>query len=206
MSILAGGVRYALLPRAAADAKEVFESPYNYIIVSTVDRVVTFRRMENGVSVSAIDLDNPRPAKALNIGLGAGAFNRLFGITFPEARMTTVEIDPMIVDVARRLTGFADGPNNQVVIADGRRYLRQSADTWDWIIVDAYVRNSQVPPHLTTLEFFDLAKSRLADNGVLAMNLHRGTKVFASVIATLSKAFPFSTPLTRLSGRIRLSQ
>ena len=211
LAVIAGSVAVAVAPRcwAADDAEQTFESAYNVIIVKTDGRVIAFQRMENGFWVSAIELDTParqvmpytgylfaaaliqpRPAKVLNIGLGAGAINRLFEIAFPQARMTTVEIDPMIVDVARRLTGFAESANNKVVIADGRRYLKQTSDTWDWLVIDAYVRNSQVPPHLTTVEFFELAKSRLADNGVLAMNLHQGSKVFASIVATLVKAFP----------------
>jgi spermidine synthase len=211
LAITAGAIVSAVAwPAWGDDAPEqTFESPYNFIIVKTMGRTVSFRRMENGKDLSAIDLDNParqvipytgtlfaaaliqpRPAKVLNIGLGAGAINRLFEIAFPQARMTTVEIDPMIVDVARRLTGFAESANNKVVIADGRRYLKQNTETWDWLVIDAYVRNSQVPPHLTTVEFFELAKNRLADHGVLVMNLHQGSKVFASIVATLVKAFP----------------
>ena len=211
LALLAGFFALSSAPLTwAADAPDqTFESPYNFIIVKSVDRITYFRRMETGSNVSAIDLDNParqvipytgwlfaaalinpRPAKVLNIGLGAGAFNRLFSLGFPKAQMTTVEIDPMIVDVAHRLTGFAEGTNDKVAIADGRRFMRQTGDRYDWLVIDAYVRNSQVPPHLTTTEFFDLAKSRLTDQGVLAMNLHNSAHVFGGIVATLGKVFP----------------
>lgn len=217
LAVMAGGIVLAVASRwwLAEKADQTYESAYNTIIVKTDGRVITFRRIETGNIVSAIDLDHParqvipytgyllapalvnaHPAKVLNIGLGAGAFNRLFSIGFPEARMTTVEIDPMIVDVARRLTDFKEGANDKVVIADGRRYLHRTDENFDWIIIDAYVRNSQVPPHLTTVEFFTLAGSRLAERGVLAMNLHNSAPVFASIVATLTKVFPDVALLT----------
>lgn len=208
LGMVAGGLVARPLA-AAVSPEQVYESAYNYIIVARDGRIVLFRRMENGATLSAIDLDNParqvipytrflfapalvdpRPAKVLSIGLGAGAFNRLFNLGFPDAKLVTVEIDPMIVKVAREFTGFKDGDSNQVITADGRRYLKQTTDTWDWIVVDAFVRNSQVPPHLTTLEFFRLIDSRMNADGVLAVNLLGGGSLFSSLVATIRKVFP----------------
>lgn len=187
----------------------IFESAYNYLIVDKQDSVVSFRRMENAATVSAIDLSRPtfqvvpytrflfaatlykpQPRKVLSIGLGAGAFNRLFNVAYPAAELTTVEIDPMIEKMAEVLTGFQPDKLNRVIIEDGRRFLRHSKERWDWIIVDAYVRNSQTPPHLTTVEFFDLARRQLSDDGVLVVNLVSQRALYYSQIATLRRIFP----------------
>jgi spermidine synthase len=195
---------------ATPQSKElVRESAYNYIIVSREGSVVFFRRMENGAKVSAIDLDkpsyqiipyakylfaaslaNPNPANVLSIGLGAGSFNRLFNFSYPNANLTTVEIDPMIVGLAVELTNFKEAPNNKVVIEDGRRFLHRSKDRWDWLVIDAFVRNSQYPPHMATREFFELAASHLTDGGVLAINILRGNKLFDCLVATIKTALP----------------
>lgn len=192
---------------AISQEREVYDSLYNHLIVERSGSSIFFRRMENGSTISAIDMSNPayqllpysrflfaaafavpEPQRALTIGLGAGAFDRLFVKMF-DAHLMSVEIDQMIYDVAVDLTGFETGPQNDVAIEDGRVFLRRNDEEWDWIVIDAFVKNSQIPPHLTTLEFYDLVKERLAPGGVLAINLHAGTKLFDSIVATLKQSF-----------------
>lgn len=187
----------------------VRESIFNYLIIGRTGSIVSFRRLENGATVSAIDLAeprrqvinytatmfaaalvNPKPRQALTIGLGAGAFNRLFEPTFAAAALTTAEVDPMMLEIAEAYTGFQPDDRNKVVIEDGRRYLLLSSRKWDWIVLDAYVRRSQVPPQFTTVEFYKLVASRLNDNGVFVDNLHAGTELFQSNVKTLVAAFP----------------
>jgi len=192
----------------AGESDKIFESAYNYIIVDKQGSIISFRRLENGTNVSAIDLNQPtfqvipytrflfaaalfkqHPHKVLSIGLGAGAFNRLFNVAYPAAELTTVEIDPMIESVAETLTGFHPSPLNKVSIEDGRRFLMHSQERWDWIVVDAYVRNSQTPPHLTTVEFFELARRHLTEDGVLVVNIVAPQALFYSQLATLRHVF-----------------
>jgi len=194
---------------ASALAKEwVRESAYNYIIVSQDGSVVSFRRMENGASISAIDMNRPgyqvipytkvlfaasfikpNPARALSIGLGAGSFNRLFNLSYPGADLTTVEIDPMIRDLAVEFTDFQESAHNKVVIEDGRRFLHRSRDRWDWIVIDAFVKNSQYPPHMATREFFALVADHLSEGGILVINILRGNKLFDCLVATIATVF-----------------
>ena len=208
---LAGvGAASLLSARVAAGPGElVRESAYNYIIVSHDGSVVSFRRLENGAAVSAIDMNrpgyqvvaytkflfaaclaNPNPATVLSIGLGAGAFNRLFNLAYPQAILTSVEIDPMIRDLAVEFTAFKETERNKVVIEDGRRFLRRSPDRWDWIVIDAFVRNSQYPPHLATHEFFTSVSEHLTDDGVLAINVISGNKLHDCLIGAIASAFP----------------
>ena len=205
---LIGIASAALLSGRAAAGEDVFESEYNYIIVSRTGGVVALRQMENGGTQSAVDLARPSyqvlpytrwlfaaalyqpaPARALALGLGAGAFNRLFNLAFPEASLTTVEIDPMMLRLATELTGFRETAKNRVVIQDARLYLRHSTDSWDWMILDTYVRNSQIPPHLTTLEFFRTAAARLRPQGVLAVNIVGPDRLFYALVKTARQVF-----------------
>ncbi len=185
-----------------------YDSPYNHVIVLQKADVISFKRMENGAIVSAIDRANPArqvvsytrylfapalfhpaPQRVLNVGLGAGAINRLFTKLFPDTLLVSVEIDKMIVEVAAKYTNFVESPNNRVVIQDGRVFLRRDKRQWDWIIIDAFVKRSQIPPHLTTLEFYQLVSDRLTDYGLMAINLHTGSRLFDSQAATLRAAF-----------------
>jgi spermidine synthase len=195
----------------AKSAELVRESVYNYIIVSQDGPIISFRRMENGASVSAIDLNrpsyqvipytkflfapslvDPNPRRVLSIGLGAGAFNRLFNLSYPDAVLTTVEIDPMIRDLAVELTKFQETARNKVVIDDGRRFLRRSQERWNWIVIDAFVKNSQYPPHLATREFFQLVADHLTDSGLLVINVMGGSKLYDCLVATIASIFPNS--------------
>jgi spermidine synthase len=186
----------------------VYDSVYNHLIIFKEGSVVYFKRMENGAITSAIDVNAPsrqvipytrllftpiffkaKPGKVLSIGLGAGAFNRLFNIVYPESSLVTVEIDSMVNELAKKYTGFYETMNNRVAIDDGRVFLRRSNTKWDWIVLDAYVKRSQIPPHLTTLEFYELIKKRLTPDGILVSNLYSGTALFDSHVATLKRAF-----------------
>ncbi len=194
---------------ASGKSEAVFESVYNYLIMTREGDVARFRRMENGATVSAVDLANPRrqvitytgalfagafvkpkPKRVLNVGLGAGAINRLFDWAYPDTQLTTVEIDPMMLKVATTYTAFQQSKNDKVVLEDGRRYVARSSDRWDWIILDAFVRNSQVPFHLTTVEFYRLLADHMSADGVLVTNLHPSTLLYLSHLRTLRKAFP----------------
>jgi len=192
----------------SSDREIVRESLYNYLIIKREGSVVTFRRVENGATVSAIDMSNPtrqvisytaalfsaaliepHPAHVLNIGLGAGAINRLIEPAFPDSTIVTVEIDSMIVDAAKTYTAFRESGRSKVVIGDGRRFLRRENAKWDWIVLDAFVRNSQVPPHLTTVEFYRAVQNHLQDNGVFVVNLHEGSALLQSNVKTMTAAF-----------------
>jgi hypothetical protein len=82
----------------------------------------------------------------------------------------SVEIDPVVVDVARRYFGLPDDPRLGVFTADARRYVQTTDKKYDVVIVDAYYAES-LPFHLTTTEFLQEVKSRMAPDGVLAYNV-----------------------------------
>lgn len=211
---LAAGGRGA----SAASGME-FNSPYNFINIEKAGEVVTFNYSLVAGRMSAIDLSRPAfqvvpytryyyaaelvrpdPRRVLMAGLGAGGFNRLFNVAHPDARLVSVEIDPMIVRLAQEHTGFAPGPNDELVVEDARTYLRRSRDSYDWILLDAFDRNAQIPVHLTTREFYDTLGRRLAEGGLVLTNLHQGTRFFASQVLTIRAAFP-DTVLVPVQGR-----
>lgn len=193
----------------AASAQRYYESAYNTLILEQRDSIKLIYRLENGGIVSAIDthkleyqiipynrtlflaeLINSNPSEALHIGLGFGAFNHLFNHAYPKGRLTTVEIDPMVVALAKQHAQIVERENNQIVLKDGRRFLRRNTRTWDWIIIDAFVKNGVIPMHLTTREFFTQAKARLSSDGVLVMNLHTDSDLYDAQVKTILDVFP----------------
>jgi spermidine synthase len=199
-----------LIGSRAVEAQQLeFNSAYNFVFIERSGSLVTFKYAVNGSRMSSLDLANQpyqvvpytayyyaadlvrrNPRQVLMAGLGAGGFNRLFNLVYPASRLVTVEIDPMIRDLAQQHAGFTTGPNNEVAIEDARIFLRRSRETYDWIILDAFDREAQIPVHLTTREFFATAALRLAEDGVMLTNLHQGTRFFASEVLTIRAVFP----------------
>lgn len=134
----------------------------------------------------------------LMVGLGGGSAQRAFVHYYTNVTVETVEIDPEVVRVAREFFGFQEGPRQRVHLSDGRAFLLRTSRRFGAIVMDAYTENrygSYVPPHLATKEFFELARSRLTTNGVLAYNVigrWRGGRadLVGALYRTLQAVFP----------------
>jgi spermidine synthase len=137
---------------------------------------------------------NPDARRVLYIGLGAGSSQKRLWRDFPDARLTVVELDPVVVDVARRYFRLPDDPRLGVEVGDGRRFLAARPDRWDIVVVDAFFADA-IPAHLVTQEFLTLLRSRLAPGGVVVANVigaldGPGSRLFRSVYKTYRTAFP----------------
>jgi hypothetical protein len=92
-----------------------------------------------------------------------------------------------------QLAGHApsDPYKGRAVIQDGRRFLADLTGKVDFVVLDAY-NSDAIPFHLITREFFELTRSRLTDDGLLAINYigsPRGDFVTDSLFRTLSAVF-----------------
>lgn len=106
------------------------------------------------------------------------------------ARITVAEIDPAVTRVAMRDFWFAADAAT-VLHSDGRVALRESGQTYDVIVGDAFT-DIAVPAHLVTEEFFRLVADRLEPGGVFAMNLVDNMErldALAAVLVTLRQVF-----------------
>jgi spermidine synthase len=137
---------------------------------------------------------NPGAKNILFIGLGGGSAPKRFWRDFPALRLQVVEIDPVVVDVAHRFFAVPNSPRLSIAVRDGRRYLAEHKERWDVIAIDTFYGDG-VPFHMTTHEFLQLARSRLAPGGVIVTNLiggvrGSGSKLFRSIYRTYSSVFP----------------
>lgn len=115
----------------------------------------------------------PRIERMLVIGLGGGSAGGYLQSRLSGLQVDSVDIDPIVPDVARRFLLFRPGPRDRVTIADGRSFLRQTEERWDYIYSDTYIGLS-VPFHLTTVQFLDEVKRDLEPEGVFGVNLATG--------------------------------
>jgi spermidine synthase len=126
--------------------------------------------------------------RILMIGLGGGSISTYLGRAMPNVEIDTVEIDPGVIDVARKYFGIKDSPRVRYLDGDGRVFLTRSKKQYDLILIDAF-HGGYVPFHLLTREFYGLVKQRLAPGGTAAFNVHDGSKLYASTLLTLGSVF-----------------
>lgn len=115
-------------------------------------------------------LFNPGIKKVLVVGLGSGSLPKRLISDFPGVQVDSVELDPAVVDVAKRFFQLRDDPRHKIFVQDGRQYIKKTDATYDLIIMDAYFAEG-VPFHLVTREFFQQVKMRLAPGGIVAANI-----------------------------------
>ncbi|MBI4526438.1 MAG: fused MFS/spermidine synthase [Deltaproteobacteria bacterium] len=136
----------------------------------------------------------PDGQKVLIIGLGGGSIPKRYQKDFPSVEIDVAEIDPEVVQVARKYFALKEGKNLRVHAQDGRQFLARTANRYDQILLDAYYTDA-IPFHLTTREFFQLAERKLTPNGILVANVigavtGPGGKITRSVVKTLRDIFP----------------
>ncbi len=119
---------------------------------------------DNGEIVAGTDKPD-----ILILGMGTGTFAVQCEKYFPGCNITGVEIDDKITDLAHE---YFDLPENiPVYTYDGRAFLEADPGKYDVILVDAY-QDITIPFQMSSLEFFNLVKDHLKDNGIMVMNMN----------------------------------
>jgi spermidine synthase len=104
------------------------------------------------------------------VGLGVGT---LAAYGKPGDQLSFFELDPWVIDIARRrFTFLRDTPASvEMVLGDGRLNLaRMPSRSYDVLVLDAFASDA-VPVHLLTTEAFDVYVRQLAPDGVLLANV-----------------------------------
>jgi spermidine synthase len=195
----------------------VFEAHSPYHQVQVIDepgvRVLSF----NGTRETKMSLSNPLQGhfeyteyfhtpwvwnrdiqRVLMLGLGGGSIQRAYQHYYTNVMVDTVELDPVVVKVAKEYFKVQETPTLKIHNQDGRMFLNRTSENYDLIILDAYTKSrygSSIPPHLTTKEFFTLAGSHLTTNGVLAYNVigdiqDSRPEIVGALYRTLKEIFP----------------
>lgn len=112
----------------------------------------------------------PEPQRILVVGLGGGAMPMFLRAVLPEAHVDAVDIDPDVVEVARRYFGFKEDARLRAHVGDGRGFVEAKGAAYDLIFLDAYGPDS-IPEHLATLEFLGAVRARLSERGAVVGNV-----------------------------------
>jgi hypothetical protein len=113
----------------------------------------------------------PEARSALNIGMGSGLTSHVLLASDAMERVTTVEIESAIVDLApafapRNSRVFGD-PRSRIVIEDARTFLASSGEHYDVIVAQPSNPWVSGTSALYSREFYGLAAGSLAPGGLL---------------------------------------
>ena len=149
-------------------------------------------------------LAHPRPERVFIAGGGEGATLRevLKHKTVKSAVM--VDIDEEVVDLCRRFLplwhekAFND-PRTELHFVDARKYLDESSEEFDVIIIDLADPLEEGPARLLyTKEFYRIIAQKLGPAGIMSVQAESSEWAnldnFAAIVSTLGNVFPVACP------------
>ena len=110
------------------------------------------------------------PRRLLLIGGGTYTLPTALLAAISDIVVDVVEIDAGLDDLARRYFGLRDNPRLNIIHADGRQFLDRNRQTYDMIVVDAFV-HSDTPNDLTTIDAVKTYRRNLTPAGLFARNI-----------------------------------
>jgi len=145
-------------------------------------------------TLKKINLHGFRISNSLILGIGGGTLARLIVKYFPGAKITGVDIDPLMVELGEKYLGL-ETDNLQINIGDAYDFLfknNSKSVKYDFIAIDLYNGDSY-PEKFKTEKFISLVENSLTKGGVAIFNrLYYGDKRPETVKfgKTLEKIFP----------------
>jgi spermidine synthase len=131
------------------------------------------------------------PRRVAILGNAAGTTSRAYEEFFPHTRVDGVEIDSELSEIGRKYFDM-NNPRLHLYHEDARPFLRRIDARYEVISVDAY-RQPYIPFYLTTVEFFETVRDKLAPDGVVIVNVGHpeGQDDLEKVLtATIADVFP----------------
>jgi spermidine synthase len=151
-------------------------------------------------------LSHADPKSVFIAGGGEGATLREVLVHKSVKQVTMVDIDEQVVDICRRFLpsfhqGSFDDPRAKVVCTDARKYLEDTSEKYDVVLIDLVEPLEAGPAYLLyTREFYQVVQSKLNPGGVVcvqsgASGLANIENYFA-IHNTLKTVFPKFPPVS----------
>ncbi|MBI4991254.1 methyltransferase domain-containing protein [Candidatus Gottesmanbacteria bacterium] len=107
----------------------------------------------------------------LILGVGGGDVIKIIRKYYPEAVITGVEIDPIMIDIARKYFNIKSSDKLKIIHADAFAWIKLEKKKFDLIIFDLYLGKFN-PPNARTISFLDDLKKLSNDRGFILYNAH----------------------------------
>jgi len=144
----------------------------------------------------------PKLDRMLMLGLGGGTYATLLRRHFPELVIDAVEIDPVVVEAAKGFFRVKEDERFRIHVQDGAKFIRETPGAYDLVFLDAY-SGEGLPRDLSSPAFFDAVRAKVADRGVVVLNLFKQRSREQSLLDIFQARFPH-TACIRTSDDLNL--
>lgn len=157
------------------------------------DRFLTGLAWDNLAAAALLRPGGP-PRSILMLGLAGGTTLHTLRLLLPEVEITAVDIDPEIIELARRHMHL-DDTNAEVHIADAYEWAAASRKQYDVVIDDCYLAGETdvFRPERHPERLVETLSPRVAPGGLLLANLVTGSghrRLQSRMRAAFRRAFP----------------
>jgi peptide deformylase len=144
------------------------------------------------------------PRNVYMLGFGGGRIPLVFHHYFPEVVIDGAELDPDVIEYAKRYFGVRLDERLKVATTDGRMHLAGLPEElrYDIILVDCYTGVGDHPYQLSTVEFYEVCNSHLTDQGVVATNLIESDPLFERKRDTFLRSFACTYDFTHEGAHV----
>ena len=128
---------------------------------------------------------------SLILGLGGGTAAKLVNQFWPEAKIVGIEIDPVIIGLAKKYFALGKISSLKIINADAAEWVKRK-EKFDLILVDVYL-GDKVPKSCETKEFLKNIKKLISPGGFVIfnrLNYKEKKKETEDFIKKLEKIFP----------------
>ena len=136
-------------------------------------------------------LFQPEPKRIALLGLGAASATKFAWKQFPRARITTVELNPAVIQFARQNFHLPpDSTRMNTIAADAAEWVAAHPQSTNYLVVDVYDAAARGPA-LSSVEFYtDCRNALMTDRlSVMAVNLFGKDRSFKVNIENIDRAF-----------------
>jgi spermidine synthase len=149
-------------------------------------------------------LAHPKPENIFIAGGGEGATLREV-LRHPGVKKTVmVDIDPDVIDICRKFlpdyhAGAFDDKRSHIYNTDARKWLAQSKDKFDVIIIDLTEPVEAGPAYLLyTREFYQIVAGKLTENGLISVQSGSTSFVELASIKAVARTLRSIFPIVRI--------
>ena len=106
----------------------------------------------------------------LLLGLGGGSVIETLRRDFNYNKdITAIEIDPIIIDLAKKEFGIEPNDELEIICEDALKYVKNSTEKFDLIIIDLFI-DINVPSQFLNISFWEDVLNAKSTNGCIIFN------------------------------------
>jgi len=130
----------------------------------------SYGSLQRVLHFSLLHIDLSKTKEILILGLGGGCVLKTLRNEFNfSGKITAVDIDPVIIQIADKIFGITSDENTNIICSDAFDYVKNDNKKFDLIIIDLFIDN-EVPKKILSLEFWEEIIKKTEKDGYIIFN------------------------------------